>query len=89
MNKNFPSLHVSGVGWPSHRPELIFLAYGAGAIRITAAGFIKTPTGSSIGGFPFVLVLAVAGIIIAFAPVETTKTNNLIFTLRATIIPAI
>jgi MFS family permease len=46
---------------------VVFLAYGAGAIAgPQLAGFIKTSTGSYIGVFPYVLVLAVAGIIIAF-----------------------
>jgi MFS family permease len=46
---------------------VVFLAYGAGAIAgPQLAGYIKTSTGSYIGVFPYVLVLAVAGIIIAF-----------------------
>ncbi len=31
------------------------------------AGFIKTSTGSYLGVFPYVLVLAMAGLVIAFA----------------------
>ena len=47
---------------------VIFLAYGAGAIAgPQLAGFIKTSSGSYIGVFPYVLVLAVAGLVIAFA----------------------
>lgn len=47
---------------------VIFLAYGAGAIAgPQLAGFIKTSTGSYLGVFPIVLVLAVIGLIIAFA----------------------
>lgn len=46
---------------------VVFLAYGAGAIAgPQLAGFIKTSTGSYIGVFPYVLVLAVIGIAIAF-----------------------
>jgi MFS family permease len=47
---------------------VIFLAYGAGAIAgPQLAGFIKTSTGSYLGVFPIVLVLAVIGLVIAFA----------------------
>ncbi|MCX6700741.1 MAG: OFA family MFS transporter [Methanomicrobiales archaeon] len=47
---------------------VIFLAYGAGAIAgPQLAGFIKTSTGSYLGVFPYVLALAVVGIVIAFA----------------------
>ena len=47
---------------------VLFLAYGAGAIAgPQLAGFIKTSSGSYLGVFPCVLVLAVAGLIIAFA----------------------
>ena len=46
---------------------VIFLAYGAGAIAgPQLAGFIKTSTGSYLGVFPYVLALAVIGIVIAF-----------------------
>jgi OFA family oxalate/formate antiporter-like MFS transporter len=46
---------------------VVFLAYGAGAIAgPQLAGYIKTSTGSYIGVFPYVLVLAVIGIVIAF-----------------------
>jgi MFS family permease len=46
---------------------VVFLAYGAGAIAgPQLAGFIKTSTGSYIGVFPYVLALAVVGIVIAF-----------------------
>lgn len=45
---------------------MVFLAYGAGAIAgPQLAGFIKTSTGSYLGVFPYVLALAVAGIIVA------------------------
>jgi MFS transporter, OFA family, oxalate/formate antiporter len=47
---------------------VVFLAYGAGAIAgPQMAGFIKTSTGSYLGVFPIVLVLAVIGILTAFA----------------------
>ena len=47
---------------------VVFLAYGAGAIAgPQLAGFIKTSTGSYLGVFPYVLALAVIGIVIAFA----------------------
>lgn len=47
---------------------IVFLAYGAGAIAgPQLAGFIKTSTGSYLGVFPIVLVLAIIGIVIAFA----------------------
>jgi MFS family permease len=46
---------------------IIFLAYGAGAIAgPQLAGFIKTATGSYIGVFPCISVLAVIGGIIAY-----------------------
>ncbi|NMB78314.1 MAG: OFA family MFS transporter [Methanomicrobiales archaeon] len=46
---------------------VVFLAYGAGAIAgPQLAGFIKTSTGSYLGVFPIVLVLAVIGLIIAY-----------------------
>ncbi len=46
---------------------VVFLAFGAGAIAgPQLAGFIKTSTGSYIGVFPYVLVLAVVGFFIAF-----------------------
>jgi MFS family permease len=47
---------------------VLFLAYGAGAIAgPQLAGFIKTTTGSYLGVFPYVMVLAVIGFVIAFA----------------------
>ncbi|MDD1715489.1 MAG: OFA family MFS transporter [Methanolinea sp.] len=47
---------------------VVFLAYGAGAIAgPQLAGFIKTTTGSYAGVFPWVLGLAFAGIVIAWA----------------------
>jgi MFS family permease len=53
---------------------VVFLAYGAGAIAgPQLAGFIKTSTGSYIGVFPYVLVLAVIGIIIAFTLMKPPK----------------
>jgi OFA family oxalate/formate antiporter-like MFS transporter len=53
---------------------VVFLAYGAGAIAgPQLAGFIKTSTGSYIGVFPYVLALAVIGIIIAFTLMKPPK----------------
>ncbi|MDO9034393.1 MAG: OFA family MFS transporter [Methanoregula sp.] len=47
---------------------VMFLAYGAGGIvGPQLAGFIKTSTGSYLGVFPYVLALAVIGLVIAFA----------------------
>jgi len=47
---------------------VMFLAYGAGGIAgPQLAGFIKTSTGSYLGVFPYVLVLAIIGMGIAFA----------------------
>jgi OFA family oxalate/formate antiporter-like MFS transporter len=46
---------------------IMFLAYGAGGIAgPQLAGFIKTTTGSYLGVFPYVLVLAIVGLVIAF-----------------------
>lgn len=53
---------------------VVFLAYGAGAIAgPQLAGVIKTSTGSYIGVFPYVLVLAVIGIFIAFSLMKPPK----------------
>jgi OFA family oxalate/formate antiporter-like MFS transporter len=46
---------------------VVFLAYGAGAlVGPLMAGWIKDATGSFIGVFPYIIALAVAGIVIAF-----------------------
>ncbi|NYT07731.1 MAG: OFA family MFS transporter [Methanomicrobiales archaeon] len=46
---------------------VVFLAYGAGAIAgPQLAGFIKTSTGTYLGVFPYVLVLALIGIGVAW-----------------------
>jgi MFS family permease len=46
---------------------VVFLAFGAGAIAgPQLAGFIKASTGTYFGVFPYVLALALAGILIAF-----------------------
>lgn len=46
---------------------VVFLAYGAGAIvGPQLAGLIKTSTGSYLGVFPYVLALALIGMVIAF-----------------------
>jgi OFA family oxalate/formate antiporter-like MFS transporter len=51
---------------------VVFLAYGAGAIAgPQLAGFIKTSTGSYLGVFPYVLVLAVIGLVIAFTMLKS------------------
>jgi OFA family oxalate/formate antiporter-like MFS transporter len=53
---------------------VVFLAYGAGAIAgPQLAGFIKTSTGSYIGVFPYVLALAVVGIVIAYTLMKPPK----------------
>lgn len=53
---------------------VLFLAYGAGGIvGPQLAGFIKTTTGSYLGVFPYVLVLAVIGLIIAFVMLKPPK----------------
>lgn len=53
---------------------VLFLAYGAGAIAgPQLAGFVKTSTGSYLGVFPVVMVLAVIGFIIAFALLKPPK----------------
>jgi MFS family permease len=53
---------------------VLFLAYGAGAIAgPQLAGFIKTSTGSYLGVFPYVMVLAVIGFIIAFTLLKPPK----------------
>ena len=46
---------------------VVFLAYGAGAIAgPQLAGFIKTSTGNYLGVFPYVMVLALIGIGVAW-----------------------
>jgi OFA family oxalate/formate antiporter-like MFS transporter len=53
---------------------VMFLAYGAGGIvGPQLAGFIKTSTGSYLGVFPYVLILAVIGLVIAFALLKPPK----------------
>lgn len=53
---------------------LVFLAYGAGAIvGPQLAGFIKTSTGSYLGVFPYVLGLAVIGMVIAYTTLKPPK----------------
>ncbi len=53
---------------------VLFLAYGAGGIvGPQLAGFIKTTTGSYLGVFPYVLVLAIVGLIIAFFMLKPPK----------------
>lgn len=56
---------------------VLFLAYGAGAIAgPQLAGFIKTSSGSYLGVFPYVLVLAVIGFIIAFTILRPPKAGQ-------------
>ncbi len=56
---------------------VVFLAYGAGAIAgPQLAGFIKTTTGSYLGVFPYVLVLALIGIAIAFVLMKSPQGQN-------------
>jgi MFS family permease len=53
---------------------VVFLAYGAGAIvGPQLAGFIKTASGSYMGVFPYVVALAVVGIVIAFLMLKPPK----------------
>ncbi len=53
---------------------VIFLAYGAGAIAgPQLAGFIKTTTGSYMGVFPYVLVLALLGFSLALILMKPGK----------------
>jgi MFS family permease len=53
---------------------ILFLAYGAGAIAgPQLAGFIKTSTGSYLGVFPIVMVLAMIGFVIAFVLLKPPK----------------
>ena len=53
---------------------VLFLAYGAGAIAgPQLAGFIRTSTGSYLGVFPYVAVLAAIGFIIALVLVRPVK----------------
>jgi len=53
---------------------VVFLAYGAGAIvGPQLAGFIKTASGSYMGVFPYVVGLALVGIVIAFVMLKPPK----------------
>ncbi|MEI7434798.1 MAG: OFA family MFS transporter [Methanomicrobiales archaeon] len=53
---------------------LVFLAYGAGAIAgPQLAGLIKTTTGTYMGVFSYVFVLALAGLIIAYFMMKPPK----------------
>ena len=55
---------------------LVFLAYGAGAIvGPQLAGFIKTSTDSYIGVFPYVLGLAVIGMVIAYTTLKPPQSH--------------
>ena len=53
---------------------VVFLAYGAGAIAgPQLAGFIKTSTGNYLGVFPYVLGLAMIGLVVAFILVKPPR----------------
>jgi len=53
---------------------VVFLAYGAGAIAgPQLAGFIKTSTGNYLGVFPYVLVLALVGMGVAWTLMKPPK----------------
>jgi OFA family oxalate/formate antiporter-like MFS transporter len=53
---------------------VVFLAYGAGAIAgPQLAGFIKTSTGTYLGVFPYVLGLAIIGLVVAFILVKPPR----------------
>jgi OFA family oxalate/formate antiporter-like MFS transporter len=53
---------------------VLFLAYGAGAIAgPQLAGFIRTSTGSYIGVFPYVMILAAIGFLIALLFVKPIR----------------
>jgi MFS transporter, OFA family, oxalate/formate antiporter len=57
---------------------VLFLAYGAGGIAgPQLAGFIKTSSGSYLGVFPYVLGLAVIGLVIAFTLLKPPKAPQL------------
>ncbi len=56
---------------------IVFLAFGAGAIAgPQLAGYIRTTTGSYLGVFPYVVALAFAGIVVAFAMMKPPKPGN-------------
>jgi OFA family oxalate/formate antiporter-like MFS transporter len=56
---------------------VVFLAYGAGAIAgPQLAGFIRTTTGSYLGVFPCVLLLAIIGFVIAFFFMKPPKSTS-------------
>jgi len=53
---------------------VVFLAYGAGAIAgPQLAGFIKTTTGNYLAVFPYVLILALLGILVAMLLMKPPK----------------
>jgi len=56
---------------------VIFLAYGAGAIAgPQLAGFIRTTTGTYLGVFPWVFVMAIIGFLIAFILMKPPEQKN-------------
>lgn len=55
---------------------VVFLAYGAGAIAgPQLAGLIKTATGSYIGVFSYVFILALVGLVVAFLTMKPPAKN--------------
>lgn len=53
---------------------IVFLAYGAAAIAgPQLAGFIRTSTGNYLGVFPYVMVLAAIGFVVAFLMLKPVK----------------
>ena len=56
---------------------LVFLAFGAGAIAgPQLAGFIRTTTGTYLGVFPWVFVMAIIGFLIAFILMKPPDQKN-------------
>jgi len=56
---------------------LVFLAFGAGAIAgPQLAGFIRTTTGTYLGVFPWVFVMAIIGFLIAFILMKPPEQKN-------------
>lgn len=56
---------------------LVFLAFGAGAIAgPQLAGFIRTTTGTFLGVFPWVFVMAIIGFLIAFILMKPPELNK-------------
>jgi MFS family permease len=61
----------------SDYPRVVFLAYGAGAIAgPQLAGIVRTTTGSYLGVFPAVFLLAISGFLIAFVLMRNPKARG-------------